>query len=278
MSSKQETKRRIKSVEATQKITNAMELVATAKLKKVKKQMEQTKVYSEMVFETVSNILSQPIDFESPFLMKNGVSKKLIIFMTSTIGLCGGYNNNTLKLLRQESNHDDEVIVIGTRGAEVIRDTQLQVIERISHVNELTPDLCQKVMKQAISRYTMGFVGSIQLIYTEYVNPLTFEPRIIQLLPVVPTKQLAGTHKELVFEPSAKEVLDYMIPMYLNSVLFGRLIESQTSEQASRRNAMESATDNAEDLREQLLLEYNRARQASITQEISEIVAGASAQ
>lgn len=278
MSSKQETKRRIKSVEATQKITNAMELVATAKLKKVKKQMEQTKVYSEMVFETVSNILSQPIDFESPFLVTNGVDKKLIIFMTSTIGLCGGYNSNTLKLLKQEATTGDEVIIVGTRGAEVIRDKELHVIERVSHVNEMSPDICQKIMKQAISRYTMGFVGSIQLIYTEYVNPLTFEPRMIQLLPVVPTKQTSGMQKELMFEPSAEAVLEYMIPMYLNSVLFGRLIESQTSEQASRRNAMESATDNAEELREQLLLEYNRARQASITQEISEIVAGASAQ
>ncbi len=278
MSSKQETKRRIKSVEATQKITNAMELVATAKLKKVKKQMEQTKVYSEMVFDTVSNILSQPIDFESPYLTKNGVEKQLVIFMTSTIGLCGGYNSNTLKLVKSIVSPGDEVIVIGTRGAEVIRDKQLKLIERLSHVSEIGPTLCQQIIKQAISRYTLGFVGSIKLVYTEYVNPMTFEPRVLQLLPVVPTKQETTSQKELVFEPSAEEVLEYMIPMYLNSVLYGRLIESQTSEQASRRNAMESATDNAEELKEQLLLEYNRARQASITQEISEIVAGASAQ
>ena len=260
--SMQEIKRRIKSVESTKKITKAMELVATSKLRKTRNQLDELKPYYQGVRQTCAEILASNKGLkDSAYLAENKVDKDVYIVISSSLGLCGGYNANVFKEISQQIKDEDYVYSIGSKGTNYFRRT---------HQGPINTDF-------ASLNSTLAFD---EIIYTEFVNNLTFKPRTVTLLPIDTNEfeNIEITNKFTIFEPSPEEVLDSLIPMYLQAVVYGYLVESVTSENASRRTSMENATDNAEELTEQLLLKYNQARQTAITNEVSEIVAGANAQ
>lgn len=281
--SMQEIKRRIKSVESTKKITKAMELVATSKLRKTRNQLDELKPYYQGVRETCAEILASNKGLkDSAYLGENKVDKNVYIVISSSLGLCGGYNANIFKAVKDVIKDNDYVYTIGNKGTyHFQRNHKGETSNKFSSLNStLSFNDVVKLVGEVIEMYKNKEIGSIKIVYTEFVNNLTFTPRIVTLLPIDTNEfeNIEITNKFTVFEPTPGEVLDSLIPMYLQAVIYGYLVESVTSENASRRTSMENATDNAEELTEQLLLKYNQARQTAITNEVSEIVAGANAQ
>lgn len=278
--SMQSIKRRMKSVESTKKITRAMQLVATSKLRKMRNLLEQQKPYYTIVYDTVAQILATSDVANHPFLRPSDNSRSAVILITSSLGLCGGYNSNVLKCAKENINDGDLVYTLGSKGASHYKDSNNDYLDLSS---DLSFTEVKNLVKELIEKYRQNEIGAIKIIYTEFVNNLTFTPHCVNLLPLTKEAQdkLASSHKPgayMDFEPNAKEVFQQLIPMYLQATIYGYLVESVTSENASRRTSMENATDNATELNEQLLLKYNQARQTAITNEISEIVAGANAQ
>lgn len=281
--SMQEIKRRIKSVESTKKITKAMELVATSKLRKTRNQLDELKPYYQGVRETCAEILASNKGLkDSAYLGENKVDKNVYIVISSSLGLCGGYNANIFKAVKDVIKDNDYVYTIGNKGTyHFQRNHKGETSNKFSSLNStLSFNDVVKLVGEVIEMYKNKEIGSIKIVYTEFVNNLTFTPKIVTLLPIDTNEfeNIEITNKFTVFEPTPGEVLDSLIPMYLQAVIYGYLVESVTSENASRRTSMENATDNAEELTEQLLLKYNQARQTAITNEVSEIVAGANAQ
>lgn len=277
----QSIKRRIKSVESTKKITKAMQLVATSKLRKARNQMDELRPYYSKIQETVGQILeSNKGMVESPYLIENQAGKHIYIIVTSSLGLCGGYNANVFKTMVECLKPDDEIYMIGSKGASYLAHHHIDYHSQYVELNS-TLDFKDviRLVHELTKRYQNQEIASIQMIYTKFVNNLTFQPCVMDLLPVHTQdfENMTLTKKATLFELSPEAVLNDLIPMYLQSVIYGYLVESVTSENASRRTSMENATDNAEDLIEELLLKYNQARQSAITNEISEIVAGANA-
>ncbi len=280
MANKLEIKNRIRSVDSTKKITKAMQLVAASKLRKQKELMDTNRTYAMYLQEVVDHILSTIKMSDHPFLKRSQTKKRLIIVYTSDMGLCGGYNANTYKLLEASINEGDEVIVLGSRGTTYLKRRDLNIIETKIGVSEEGYEDILDIAELALKQYTSGVVGSIEVLYTKFVNSMDFEPQLECLLPTSRNEELEKevVKQDVIFEPAGDAILDELIPLYLKSLLYSRWIETKTSEQASRQNAMENATDNAQELRDELELKFNQARQASITQEITEIVGGASAQ
>lgn len=280
----QEIKRRIKSVESTKKITKAMELVATSKLRKTRNQLEQSKPYYSEVAKTVAELLANcKGNNDSAYLKENkGVTKEAYIVIASSLGLCGGYNANVFKEIKDVIKADDYVYSIGSKASSYLKknhqgitDTKFEDLNTTFNFKDVT-----RLVTELTNMYCNQEISKIKIVYTEFINNLTFKPRIVTLLPIDADsfEDIELSKKETLFEPGPEEVLNSLIPMYLQAVIYGYIIESVTSENASRRTSMENATDNADELTEQLLLKYNQARQTAITNEISEIVAGANAQ
>lgn len=280
----QEIKRRIKSVESTKKITKAMELVATSKLRKTRNQLEQSKPYYTNVAKTVAEILANcKGESDSVYLVENkGVEKDVYVVIASSLGLCGGYNTNIFKEIKDVIKPGDYVYSIGSKATSYLLKNHQGVTDHKFEDLNNTFDFkdVTKLVSELTKMYREKEISKIKIVYTEFVNNLTFRPRIVTLLPVDPSDfdHLTVSNKTTLFEPSPEEILDKLIPMYLQAVIYGYIIESATSENAARRTSMENANDNADELTEQLLLKYNQARQTAITNEISEIVAGANAQ
>lgn len=280
----QEIKRRIKSVESTKKITKAMELVATSKLRKTRNQLEQSKPYYSEVAKTVAELLANcKGNNDSAYLKENkDVTKEAYIVIASSLGLCGGYNANVFKEIKDVIKADDYVYSIGSKATSYLKknhqgitDTKFEDLNTTFNFKDVT-----RLVTELTNMYCNQEISKIKIVYTEFINNLTFKPRIVTLLPIDADsfEDIELSKKETLFEPGPEEVLNSLIPMYLQAVIYGYIIESVTSENASRRTSMENATDNADELTEQLLLKYNQARQTAITNEISEIVAGANAQ
>ena len=280
----QEIKRRIKSVESTKKITKAMELVATSKLRKTRNQLEQSKPYYSEVAKTVAELLANcKGNNDSAYLKENkDVTKEAYIVIASSLGLCGGYNANVFKEIKDVIKADDYVYSIGSKASSYLKknhqgitDTKFEDLNTTFNFKAVT-----RLVTELTNMYCNQEISKIKIVYTEFINNLTFKPRIVTLLPIDADsfEDIELSKKETLFEPGPEEVLNSLIPMYLQAVIYGYIIESVTSENASRRTSMENATDNADELTEQLLLKYNQARQTAITNEISEIVAGANAQ
>ncbi|WP_285959949.1 ATP synthase F1 subunit gamma [Thomasclavelia spiroformis] len=280
----QEIKRRIRSVESTKKITKAMELVATSKLRKTRNQLEQSKPYYTNVALMTAEILANcKGDNDSVYLIENNdVKKDVYVVIASSLGLCGGYNANIFKEIKDVIKPDDYVYSIGSKATSYLTKNHQGITD--SKYENLSTTFNFKDIINLVNELTRMYrereIRKIKIVYTEFVNNLTFKPRIVTLLPIDPDDfdHIEISKKATLFEPSSQEVLDNLIPMYLQAVIYGYVIESSTSENAARRISMENATDNADELTEQLLLKYNQARQTAITNEISEIVAGANAQ
>ena len=281
-SNMQSIKRRMKSVESTKKITKAMQLVATSKLRKTRNQLDELKPYYSMVQETVAEILaSNQGIIDNPYLKENPQGKRVYIVITSSLGLCGGYNANVFKALAQELQDNDLIYMIGSKGAAHLSHQKREYRHDYLDLNStLDFKMIVRLVDELTRMYKNQEISELKIIYTEFINNITFTPRVMTLLPVDVNdfKDIKVTKKYTVFEPSPNQVLNHLIPMYLQSMIYGYLIESVTSENASRSTSMENATDNAEELLDDLLLKYNQARQTAITNEISEIVAGANAQ
>ena len=286
MASMRDIKRRKESIQSTGQITKAMKLVSTVKLQKAKGRAESTKPYFDCMYDTVAQILKKAGNIDHKYLQYDqNNKKKAVIVISSNRGLAGGYNSNIIKLITGMDVEREDVIIyaVGRKAKDTLK-RKGYIIERdYSEVinNALYSD-AMSIGKQVIQDYTEGKFGEIYLAYTEFKNTVTHIPKLIKLLPFVMEEKEdnAVTIDDLTlmnFEPNEEEALDMIIPKYINSLTYGGIIESIASENGARMQAMDSATTNAETMIDELSLKYNRARQASITQEITEIVAGASA-
>ena len=284
-------KRRMRSINNTMQITKAMYLVSSAKLRKAKQRVEETRPYYEITTESVKRILSSSKGMNHPFLNKREVKKTVYIVITADRGLAGGYSSNILRLAEHNINKEsDSVIVMGSKGRDFFKRKGYNVLDALIGITE-DPEFsdARQVGNTVMDLYEKEEIDSIKLIYTKFISAISQEPVMITLLPSeveeTETKSVMDTDSEttsvnltqIQYEPSPESVIEYLIPKYIQGAIFGGLVEAAASQQGARMTAMESATDNAEEIIEDLDLRYNRARQASITQEISEIVGGAEA-
>ena len=271
-------KKRIASVSGALKVTSAMKLVSTVKLKKWKNKMLANREYSETLFDTANTILSYAKKAKTPFNMPNEkTDKNLYIIVSSTLGLCGSYNNNIFRLSDATIKEKDDAIILGNKGmihyengdfTKVEGFEEYSFTENSSLINQLTALIG--------SEYIKGTYHEIHLIYSEYKNSLIFIPRDLLILPL-PRVDANDISFGPILEPDEKSLVETLIPIYLKTIVNCKLLESEVCEQAARCNAMDNATNNAKDLLDELKIEFNKARQGAITQEITEIVSAANA-
>lgn len=285
MASMRDIKRRKGSIQSTQQITKAMKLVSTVKLQKAKNRAEQTNPYFNYMYRTVTSMLAKSGTIDHPYLRKGDSDKKAVVVITSNRGLAGGYNSNVTKLVTGSGElprEDVEIYAIGNKGKEALERRGYHIKADASSIIELpvyedAAILCNKVLEA----YTAGEIGEIYLAYTHFKNTVSHEPKLLKLLPVeIDAKEIDRASESSVlmnYEPTEEEALDMIIPKYITSLFYGALVEAVASENGARMQAMDSATSNAEEMISDLTLKYNRARQGSITQELTEIIAGASA-
>ena len=271
-------KRRIKSVQSTMQITKAMELVASSKLRRAKERVMQSRPYFNAIYDTITRISAQSRE-NSVYGRHPVVKNSLFIVIAGDRGLAGGFNSNILKLAQaQMEGKNVKVLTIGKKSQEFFAKRGFSSIGDYPGLAEsLRIAETHKIVDQFLELYRKQEIDEIFLCYTEFVSPLTQEAHCIQLLPSDFKKSDAETGKKPAateYDPSPEAVFESIIPEYLYGVLYGAVVESYASEQSARRMAMESASDNASVMIEDLNLSYNRARQAAITQEITEIVAG----
>lgn len=272
-------KRRIKSVESTMQITKAMELVSSSKLRKAKEKVENSRPYFKILYDTMHKIASNTTGLKSPYIVQKENPKKGYIVIAGDRGLAGGYNSNVLKeALNHMNGEKSSIITVGKKSIEYFSKRGYDIHGKFSskaesiEIAEVT-----QIAEQGIKMYKEGMIDELYIVYTEFVSSLTQEPKIVKLLPLAFEKGEASKTSSITYEPSPEGVFNYLVPKYIDGIIFGAIVESFASEQGARRTAMESATDNAGEMIDTLQLRYNRARQATITQEISEIVAGAEA-
>lgn len=277
--SRQDILARIASVDSTKKITKAMQLVASSKLTKQKDAMERNRVYASNL-DTLLTLVLQSAGKNHPYRKENEGKPAFVFVITSDMGLCGGYNANVFRMIQNEFQPEDHVVMIGSRGCGWANSHELGLEAQLIDLNEdIAYEELSKQMDTALTMFDKKEISKIQVLYTHYKNTLTFVPTLKTVLPVEEkeAETKSKVQAQTIFEPDQETMLSCIIPMACKSILYSLFLESKTSEQASRRMAMESATDNADELQEQLELAYNRIRQSAITQEISEIVGGANA-
>ena len=275
--STKEIKNRIRSMESTKQITKAMEMVAASKLRRAQAQVLNSRPYFESLYATINDIVDSTQDFSSPYLTERPVKKVLYIVIAGDRGLAGGYNSNVLKLVQAEiEGKDATVLPIGKKSVDYFRSHKVPTFtETYAEAAGIGIGDCFSVAKQLSKAYLAGEFDEIRVAYTNFVSVLSQTPATLQLLPLVRQETgHASAGADILYEPNSTEVFDAIIPEYLGGILYGALCESRASEQAARRAAMDSATQNADEMIADLSLKFNRARQAAITQEITEIVAG----
>lgn len=273
-------KRKIKSVNSTMQITKAMKLVSTAKLRKNRNRVDITKPYFETVFDTVTGIVASKKNIKHDLLEERDIKKTLYIVITSDRGLCGGYNTNALKKAVRDIENPEKAtfITIGKKAYEYLRNRKYDIYKHYLGISE-SPEFsdAQSIAKESLRLFEREKADEIKLVYTRLISTISQEATLLKLLPIEKREDIQTSDEFVNYEPSPEIVLDYLIPKYIESTIYGALVESAASEQASRRIAMENATDNAQEMIEDLTLTFNQARQSAITQEISEIVSGAEA-
>ena len=276
-------KLRIKSVQSTMQITKAMQLVAASKLRKAKERADASKPYLETMLGTLTDIANSNTDFQSPFTRAAENDKWLYVVIAGDRGLAGGYNSNLFKFMEQETKGRDNVTVlpIGKKSVEYFKHRNVPLFtEEYAEVAKVNISDCFQVAKLICEAYKSGEFGHIFLCYTNFISMLSQVPTAASLLPLSDLRsedvKSDGKPRDLIlYEPDSETVFNAIVPEYLAGILYSSINISYASELAARRTAMEAATDNAEEMIDTLSLYYNRARQASITQEITEIVAGA---
>ncbi len=291
MASMRDIKRRKSSIQSTQQITKAMKLVSTVKLQRARQNAEKSEDYFHAMYSTVQSILGRTGSLEHRYLKPGEGGKKAVIVITSNRGLAGGYNSNVVKLITRGELKDEDLSIyaIGKKGKEAlqknyeIKADYSYVIEEPAYADAMA------ISKEVLSAFENGEISEIYLAYTGFKNTVVHVPTLVKLLPVEVSEETSEKAGEAVketeddnrapmnFEPEDEEALDMIIPKYVTSLIYGGMIEAVASENGARMQAMDSATSNAEDMISSLSLLYNRARQGSITQELTEIIAGANA-
>ena len=283
MASMRDIKRRKESVTSTQQITKAMKLVSTVKLQKARGKAESNKPYFNMLYETICSILAMTKNVDHEYLKENASKKKAVIVITSNRGLAGGYNNNVVKLVLNGDFpvEDTYVYAVGKKGIEGLTRKGYSIYKDYSEViNEPLFSDATEMTKELLTQYKKGEIGEIYIAYTNFKNTVTQEAKLVKLLPISADDFEAKEVDDKLlmnFEPTPEDVLNKVIPKYMSNIIFGAFLESVASENGARMQAMDSATSNAEDMISSLSLKYNRARQSAITQELTEIIAGADA-
>ena len=283
MASMRDIQRRRNSIASTQQITKAMKLVSTVKLQRTREKAEECKPYFNHMYATVTSMLARTGIVEHPYLKSGQSGKRGVIVISSNRGLAGGYNSNIVKMLTQGELEGKELLIynIGRKGHEALERKGYEIAEDYSEVinSPLYSDAVE-ISQRVLKDFEEEKIGEIYLVYTSFKNTVVHEPKLLKLLPVeFSDKELSDAERNtpMNYKPGEEEALDMIIPKYIASLLYGALNEAAASENGARMQAMDAATSNAEDMMESLELQYNRARQGSITQELTEIIAGAEA-
>lgn len=274
-------KLRIKSVESTMQITKAMELVASSKLRRAKMRAESTRPYFNTLHAALNDIAYGNTDFSSPFVQKREVKKECYIIIAGDRGLAGGYNSNLFKNVQSHmSGAPVCAMPIGKKAVEYCHRCGIEIVTDAYAVAEhVSLGDCFAASKLLCDKYARGDFDRLFVAYTNFVSMLSQEPAVLKALPIRYERKEAknGAENLVLYEPSAEAVYNAIVPEYVGGIIYGALAESVASEQGARRTAMDAASKNAGDMIADLSLKYNRARQGAITQEITEIVAGAEA-
>ena len=275
--STKEIKTRIRSMESTRQITRAMEMVASAKLRKAQQQAINCQPYFETIYDVIWDIVDHGEKMESPYLSRKPGKKAAFVVISGDRGLAGGYNSNVLKLFVARAEGKDAVVLpMGKKGADYFKTHGVAALtETYTQAESVSIGDCFSVAKRLCKGFLQGEFDGVYVVYTQFRSVLSQQPQCLQLLPLQKdTDRTPGVKRQIRYEPDSEAVLNTVVPEYLGGVLYGALCQSRASEQAARRTAMDAATQNAQEMIDSLSLQFNRARQAAITQEITEIVAG----
>lgn len=281
-----EIKTRIKSVKNIQQITKAMQMVAAAKVRRVQERVTSSKPYAEKIEEVFQNLVAKSGDSEinEPLLKPRDIKTIGMVIITSDKGLCGSYNSGLIRFANAEikkyrdQGYKVKVWLVGNKSFGAYKYSDLEIVDKYSQLPQIPTYAEARMIKDSvISNFLNGNVDKVVFAYTRFVSMITFKPSILELLPVSKPETKAVTMGEYVFEPSGAEMISAILPQYIENQIFKALIESSASELASRMTAMSSASKNAKEMIDSLSLAYNKARQASITNEILEVVGGAEA-
>ncbi|MCR4924610.1 MAG: ATP synthase F1 subunit gamma [Lachnospiraceae bacterium] len=289
MASMRDIKRRKVSIQSTQQITKAMKLVSTVKLQRAKNRAESSRAYFQCMYETIMGIMRRSGFINHPFMLPNGSTKKAVVVITSNRGLAGGYNSNIVKLITGSDLKKEDLAIysIGKKGRDTLKRRGYQIKEDRSDIIEepLYSD-AMELSEDLLLAYKNGEIGEIYIAYTNFKNTVSHVPTLLKLLPVdveATADEIGDIRSEednralMNYEPEETDALDMIIPKYVTSIIYGALIQAVASENGARMQAMDSATSNAEEMIGSLELQYNRARQGHITQELTEIIGGADA-
>ena len=280
-----EIKTRINSVNSTKQVTKAMELVASSKMRKAKERALAARPYFATMYDTVKDIATNTRGVRNVFLKQREVKNKCYIVVAGDRGLAGGYNSNIIKLtLNHMGNKNEKIMPIGKKATEYFSKRGYDVLKSAESVEKCGYEQTLEFANEAMDLYKKGEIDEVYIVYTEFISPLTQNPKLLKVLPLAfekeenkGTEEQAAKGARVQYLPSAEVVLGHIIPKYVSGIVYDGVIESFASEQAARRTAMSSATDNADTMLSNLELSYNRARQSAVTQEITEIVGGVEA-
>ena len=285
MANEKEIRTKIGSVKNTQKITKAMEMVAASKMRRTQETMKKSLPYADKIRGVIGHIFKANPDYKHPFLVERKVKSAGYIVVSSDKGLCGGLNVNMFRPfiahLKEQKNNNIEtnLCLVGAKGVQFFRSIDVNVIAATTNLGEepLVEDLVGAI-KTMLDAYTEGKIDQLFIVHNNFVNTMSQKPEIKTLLPIDPSdKEDLQEHWDYIYEPDSRDLLDYILMRYIESQVYRAVVENVACEMAAKMVAMKSATDNAGKLIDELELDYNKARQASITQEIAEIVGGAAA-
>ncbi len=285
MSFAQEIRGKISSIKGTQKITRAMEMVAASKMRKAQERMTLSRPYAHKMLDLISYVASSHTEYQHPYLQIRDIKRAGFLIITTDKGLCGGLNTNLLKLVLQEFQACQskgiaiDLAIIGGKGEAFFKRVGGNIVAHAHHLGD-APQLQDLigVVKALLDAYKQGQLDSLNIVYSEFINTMTQKARSLSLLPILPAKKPGLDYRwDYLYEPDAKSLLELVLTRYIESQVYQSVVENTACEQAARMVAMKNATDNAGELISDLQLAYNKARQAAITKELAEIVAGAEA-
>ena len=274
--SSKEIKNRIRSMESTKQITKAMEMVAASKLRKAQQNVLASRPYLEILSATIGEILRTNREVSSPYLQERPVKKTAWVVFAGDRGLAGGYNSNVLKMALEQMEAEDVVIPVGKKAVDFFQARNVSLLTSIyAEAEDVKVGDCFSVAKRLCKGFLAGEFDRVMVAYTNFRSVLSQVPDVLHLLPMAQTGEHSRNRSsDILYEPDSETVFRKIVPEYVGGMLYGALCESRASEQAARRTAMDAATQNADEMIGELSLQFNRARQAAITQEITEIVAG----
>ena len=286
MAGAREIRTKIKSVANTRKVTRALEMVSASKIRKAQDLMKASRPYARLMRQVIGHIAHANVEFQHPFLVeRKDVRRVGYVIVSTDRGLCGGLNSNMFRKLLgeirawQDKGVEVDVVCIGQKATQFFRRLKVGMLGSVTHLGE-KPQVAQLigVMKVVLDAYVDGRIDRLNIAYNDFVNTMTQKATVDTLLPLPPSPELASSHAwDYIYEPGAAEVLEHVLTRYVESLVYQAVLENLASEHAARMVAMKSASDNATKAIDSLTLVYNKARQAAITQEISEIVGGAAA-